>query len=258
MITEKLYWPTEAEFASTSSLKNQLLQSLKTSDEYRYSFVEEKIQSGLAAQIRAIREQRELDPKQFADKLGKKVSWVYRLEDPNQPPPTIPSLLEVARAYDVDLEVRFRPFSAFLNETDNLSTKSLEVASFKDELPELERETACGQNEYWAALREHAAMPASLNYADFGTFYTDLIVSGGREGAQGPWNSLAGAAFGPVFYQHSDIGLGNSLQMSIPSSSVAMTEVKEYPANVIPADVFRKHQQRAKLVQKFFPEALRA
>jgi len=83
-------------------------------------------------------------------------------------------------------------------------------------------------------------------------------VSGGREGAQGPWNSLAGAAFGPVFYQHSDIGLGNSLQMSIPSSSVAMTEVKEYPANVIPADVFRKHQQRAKLVQKFIPEALRA
>jgi transcriptional regulator with XRE-family HTH domain len=226
MITEKLYWPTEAEFASTSSLKNQLLQSLKTSDEYRYSFVEEKIQSGLAAQIRAIREQRELDPKQFADKLGKKVSWVYRLEDPNQPPPTIPSLLEVARAYDVDLEVRFRPFSAFLNETDNLSTKSLEVASFKDELPELERETACGQNEYWAPLREHAAMPASFNYV----------------------------------YQHSDIELGNSLQMSTPSSSVAMIDVKEYPAkgNVIPADVFRKHQQRAKSVQKSIPEELRA
>ena len=189
MITEKLPWLTEAESANTSSLKSQFLQSLKSSDEYRYSFVEEKLQSGLAAQIRAIREQRQLDPKQFAEKLGKKVSWVYRLEDPNLPPPTIPSLLEIARAYDMDLEVRFRPFSAFcsLDEVDDLSTKSLEVASFKDELSELEREAALDRTEAecqrW--LTAHAATHAPLGtHADY---YKNLLPA-----EPVAWNSMAG------------------------------------------------------------------
>jgi len=139
MTIEKSLSPTETESVNTNSLRSQILQSLKTSEEYRYSFVEEKIQSGLAAQTRAIREQREMDAKQFAKKLGKKVSWIYRLEDPNLPPPTIPSLLEVARALGVDLEVRFRPFSCLLNDLDRLSTDSLKAASFDEELPELER-----------------------------------------------------------------------------------------------------------------------
>jgi transcriptional regulator with XRE-family HTH domain len=203
---------------NTSSLKSQLLQSLKTSDEYRYSFVEEKIQSGLAAQIRAIREQRQLDPKQFAEKLGKKVSWVYRLEDPNLPPPTIPSLLEVARAYDVDLEVRFRPFSAFLNEANDLSTRSLEVTGFRDELPELERETARDQKE--TEYAGHAAAPAPLDYF-------------AREWMATNWNSLDAAiystelpSYGDVLISkvHGDIIHGNvildqgSVQESYPSA----------------------------------------
>jgi transcriptional regulator with XRE-family HTH domain len=139
MTIEKPFSPTETESGNTSSLKSQVLKSLKTSKEYRHSFVEEKIQSGLAAQIVAIRELRRLDPRKFAEALGKKVSWVYRLEDPNQSPPTIPSLLEVARAFDVDLEVRFRAFSGLLDEVGRLSPDSLKVLSFKEELPELER-----------------------------------------------------------------------------------------------------------------------
>src|SRR5580692_114591 len=113
MTTENLPWPTLPALPNTS-LKRQIFQSLKTDEDYRYAFVEERIQTGLAAQIHTIREQRGLDPKRFAEKLGKKVSWVYRLEDPNQPPPTIPSLIDVAKAYDCDLDVRFRPFSETL------------------------------------------------------------------------------------------------------------------------------------------------
>lgn len=139
MTTEELLSPTNVASESTSSLKGQLLQNLKANDEYRFAFVEEKIQSGLAAQIRAIRLQREMDQKQFAERLGKKVSWVYRLEDPNQPPPTIPSLLDVARTLDVDLEVRFRPFSSLVDEVATLSPRSLEVPSFAEEIPGIEK-----------------------------------------------------------------------------------------------------------------------
>ena len=174
-LTEKSPLPTAAASQNTS-LKEQLFKSLKTSDEYRYAFVEERLQTGLAAQIHTIREQRGLDPKQFAEKLGKKLAWVYRLEDPNQPPPTIPSLIEVAKAYDCDLEVRFRPFSETLNDLDRLSTDSLRVASFKDESLEIEHMlsieaayTSIGTGRYrsaetdWIrALADHAAAPAPL------------------------------------------------------------------------------------------------
>jgi len=164
MITEKLHWPADIESANTSSLKSQILQSLKTSDEYRYAFVEEKIQSGLAAQINTIREQRELDPKKFAEALGKKISWVYRLEDPNQPPPTIPSLLEVAKALDVDLEVRFRAFSELLDDLDKLNPESLKVPSFKEELPKLEN--SISQDNYRASWVNASDYAAVRLYAD--------------------------------------------------------------------------------------------
>jgi transcriptional regulator with XRE-family HTH domain len=158
MTTEELYSPIGAEFANTSSLRSQILQSLKTTEEYRYAFVEERIQSSLAAQTLAIREQRKLDPKKFAEKLGKKVSWVYRLEDPNQPPPTIPSLLEVARAFGVDLEVRFRPFSELLNDIGRLSPDSLKVASFENELPEMERSASNERLRLWIQKSDYAAI----------------------------------------------------------------------------------------------------
>jgi transcriptional regulator with XRE-family HTH domain len=75
-----------------------------------------------------------MDPKAFAEQLNKKVSWVYRLEDPNAPAPTIASLLEVAKAFDVDLQVQFRPFSERLNDLSALSEHSLEAPSFNEEL----------------------------------------------------------------------------------------------------------------------------
>jgi len=80
-----------------------------------------------------------MDPKAFAEQLGKKVSWIYRLEDPNAPAPTIASLLEVAKAFDVDLQVRFRPFSERLDDLSRLSAKSFTVPSFEEELSDLEQ-----------------------------------------------------------------------------------------------------------------------
>jgi transcriptional regulator with XRE-family HTH domain len=106
MNTEKLLWPIEAESANTSSLRSQLLQSLSTSREYRQAFIQENIQTGIAEQIHSIRESLGMDQQEFAEKCGKKVSWIYRLEDPNSPPPTIPSLLEIAKSLDIALDVR--------------------------------------------------------------------------------------------------------------------------------------------------------
>jgi transcriptional regulator with XRE-family HTH domain len=111
-----------------------MLEQMKASKEYRHGFIEEAIRSRIVGQIAALRKGREWDLKTFAAQIGKKVSWAYRLEDPNAAAPTIPSLLEVAETYDVGLDVRFRPFSELLDDVTNLTAESFLVPSFTVEL----------------------------------------------------------------------------------------------------------------------------
>lgn len=133
-IIGRLSLPIGVESVNTNSISKQVLESLKTGEEYRHSFVEEKVKTKIASQILAIRNQRGMDYKTFAQQLGKKTAWAYRLEDPNAGAPTISTLLGVARAFDVDLEVRFRPFSKLITEIDNLSSEPLAVPSFTEEI----------------------------------------------------------------------------------------------------------------------------
>ena len=115
-----------------SSAGNQILENFRDSAEYRHAFVEEKLRMQIARQIRLIREQRELSRPALARQMGKSPSWVFRLEDPNEAPPTVTTLLDVARAYDVDIEIRFSPFSKLIHTIDG-PTESFQVPSFKEE-----------------------------------------------------------------------------------------------------------------------------
>lgn len=124
----------DQESASTySTVKQQLLNSLENV-EYRQAFVEEAIRSRLTAQINTLRLKQGWDLKTFSEKLGKKLSWAYRLEDPNAPVPTIPTLLEVAAAFDIGLDVRFRRYSELLDDAVSLSSEAFAVPSFEAEL----------------------------------------------------------------------------------------------------------------------------
>jgi transcriptional regulator with XRE-family HTH domain len=132
--TVELHKPTSAESQSTFSVSEQLFHNFCTGREYRHAFVEEKVRTSIATQIKAIREQRGLKQPEFAQEMGKSQSWVSRLEDANQAPPTIPSLLKVAEALDVDLEIRFGRFSELLQRLDAMTPESFEVPSFDEEL----------------------------------------------------------------------------------------------------------------------------
>jgi transcriptional regulator with XRE-family HTH domain len=111
-----------------------MIQSLKSSKDYRHAFIEESIATRLTAQIHALRAEHGWSPQEFADKLGKKLSWVYRLEDPNVSPPTIPTLLSIAEALDIGLDVRFRRFSELLDDATKLTPESFLVPSFEAEV----------------------------------------------------------------------------------------------------------------------------
>jgi transcriptional regulator with XRE-family HTH domain len=112
-----------------------LLQNFCGSEEYRQAFVEEKIRTGLAAQIKTIREKWQGGMKQaeFAKRIEKSQSWVSRLEDPNAPIPTVPTLLLIADTFDIGLKVCFVPFSELLDDAANLSPDALYVPAFRED-----------------------------------------------------------------------------------------------------------------------------
>lgn len=125
---------------STSSVGDQLLCNFLESKDYRHAFIEEKVRTNIALQINAIREQRVMTQSELGDAMDKSQSWIARLEDPNQAAPTIPSLLQVAEAFDVDLDIRFVPFSRFLNGVDQMNPETFKVNSFEDEHGTLKQE----------------------------------------------------------------------------------------------------------------------
>ncbi len=130
--TENSFSPTEPEFGNMN-LREQLLQSLDSSEDYRQAFVEEKIRTGIAAQIKTIRERYPMKQAEFAKVLGKSQSWVSRLEDPNEPAPTVATLLLIASKLDIGLEVRFAPFSDLLDDITLLSPDTLNVPRFRND-----------------------------------------------------------------------------------------------------------------------------
>jgi len=98
-----------------SSVRNQFIENLKTSKEYRDAFVEEVVQTGIASQIRALREKLDMNQTDFGKLFGKSQSWVARLEDPDEATPTLSTLLEVAHGNDTALVVRLASFSELVD-----------------------------------------------------------------------------------------------------------------------------------------------
>jgi transcriptional regulator with XRE-family HTH domain len=114
------------------SIGRKLLTKLQKRS-YREAYVAEHVRRGVAYQIRALRDQRGQKQGELAKELGKPQSVVSRLEDPSYGKVTVQTLLEVAAVFDVALQVRFVPFSAFLRDTRDVSPKAMEVPSFEDE-----------------------------------------------------------------------------------------------------------------------------
>jgi hypothetical protein len=111
----------------------KLIERLKRPG-YRAGYVAEHVRRGIAYQIRALRDQRQWNQGTFSKQLGKPQSVVSRLEDPSYGKVTLQTLLEVAKTFDVALQVRFVPFSEFLLQTRDVTSASMKVDSFSDEL----------------------------------------------------------------------------------------------------------------------------
>jgi transcriptional regulator with XRE-family HTH domain len=168
MGTDSSSWPIDAEWPSTTSVKRQLLEGFRTSKEYRHAFVEEKVRTGIAAQIKAIREQRRMTQPQLAGEMERSQSWVSRLEDPNQPPPTISTLLQVAMAFDVDLDIRFDSFSELLDRLGRMGPDSFEVPAFEED-PGLQTDTSGSDTDVSDILMVKNIAPCDIRFVPSAT-----------------------------------------------------------------------------------------
>ncbi len=123
-----------------NSAREQLREEFRHK-EYRDSFVAEHIFGRLPLKILALREARGLSQKELGDKIGVAQTWVSKLEDPNYGKLTLSTLLRIASAFDVGIEVDFVPFSKVLDDALGLSPESWKVASFAEDLGAEKSET---------------------------------------------------------------------------------------------------------------------
>jgi transcriptional regulator with XRE-family HTH domain len=125
---------------STVTVKRDLLENCKDR-EYREALNLENVYASVCGQMRNIRESQELSQAQLGRKAKMAQERISILEDPNaETKPTLNTLLRVAGALDVGLEVRFIPFSRVLDSSIDIAQQREKVPSFEEELPAIKEE----------------------------------------------------------------------------------------------------------------------
>lgn len=114
----------------TSARREQLIKALQDK-EYRELYAEEHIKTGLAFQIRALREARNWTQAELGSESGKSQVVISQLEDPDYGKFQLRTLLTLAAAFDVALIARFAPYSELLDRTLNLAPEHLAPPSFE-------------------------------------------------------------------------------------------------------------------------------
>jgi transcriptional regulator with XRE-family HTH domain len=120
----------------TMKSKRKLLKLIKDK-ELRNKFVGDNLRTGLQYQLRSLRESQNLTQKQLAGLIGTKQSVISRVER-NPERVSIPTLLDLAEAFDVGVVVRFESIDSVLDWYSNSSQKKMTPRKSEVVLNELE------------------------------------------------------------------------------------------------------------------------
>jgi transcriptional regulator with XRE-family HTH domain len=115
---------------------NQLLERLRrmfTDEDARYAYADSTVNAFIAAQIKALREDRELSQEQLADLIGTKQSGISRLEKADYSSWKIETLRKLAKAFGVRLKVGFEEFGSILPDISGFTKDRLTPRKFEDD-----------------------------------------------------------------------------------------------------------------------------
>ena len=113
--------------------KEQLIEELRSSREYREAYAESFLNHTLTAQIRVIREQRGLSQKELAVKIDKHQPGLSRIEDSNYGKWNVATLRQVAGALDTWLQVSLEPYGKLVDAALEVSPESLRRPTFEED-----------------------------------------------------------------------------------------------------------------------------
>jgi transcriptional regulator with XRE-family HTH domain len=122
--------PNMQEF-TTMDKKQQLFKSLGDR-EYRQAFAAD-IGTGLAFQIRALRDKHGWTQEELAGRTGKAQETISQLENPDYGRYTLKTLKTLAAAFDVALAVNFVSFGELVERLANLSPGRIAPPSYEEE-----------------------------------------------------------------------------------------------------------------------------
>ena len=110
-------------------------------EEYRYAYAEDFLNTWVATQIVALREQRGMSQTELGNKIGTKQPGVSRLENVNHSTWKTETLKRIARALGVRLRISFETFGTLLDEDACFGRQYLMRPEFKDDAGLLDRRT---------------------------------------------------------------------------------------------------------------------
>ena len=109
------------------------LEALFHDEEARYAYAESLSNANIAAQIKILRENAEMNQGQLAQAMGTKQSGVSRLENVNYSAWKIETLRKIARVFGVRLKVSFEEFGTIIDEVRGFTKKNLLPRRFEDD-----------------------------------------------------------------------------------------------------------------------------
>lgn len=109
--------------------------------EYRDAYVESQIRMTLPLQIRELRKRREWTQPELAERAGMGQPRISELEKPGERRLTVETLLRLASAFDVGLQVRFVPFGELIDWGEGIDIDNFNVQPFQEELDEAEMQS---------------------------------------------------------------------------------------------------------------------
>jgi transcriptional regulator with XRE-family HTH domain len=115
-------------------IKTAVLAELGNKD-YRHGYAGEFADMILARQIRVLRKERGLTQAELASMIGSGQSFISEIEDEDYGSLSLKTLKDLAKAFDVYLDVRFASFARLLAHVEHTAADHLKVPPFdKDPL----------------------------------------------------------------------------------------------------------------------------
>jgi len=140
----------------------ELVKTLATEfddKDYAHAYMETFSNMAIAAQIKALREQRGWTQQQLATQAGMKQARIAVLEDVDYESWTLKNLRKLARAFDLTVKVSFETFSSGIVEATKINAESLKRTSREADLMAFSAAPFSYQETVWSTQSVKTTKP---------------------------------------------------------------------------------------------------